>query len=170
MSEIERYEPERVIEVGTHAVTAMSPHERGAWVRYADLLWYQRQYWMSLIINVVVVLVCGVLAALLVQEKAARSPAEVPIGAGEKLGLLHEMEAMKKSRDDYKAMALNYKAQIKVLNARVDGHVDQLEALQARGLELDRLSREQAQRMSTNQGVVMEAKRVLGVNVRMVEP
>jgi len=125
---------------------------------------------MALIINIVVVLACGVLAALLVHEKAARSPVEVPIGAAEKMGLLNEMDAMKKSRDDYKTMALNYKAQIKVLNAKVDGHFSQLEALQARGQELDRLNKEQATRMSTNQGVVLEAKRILGVShVNIVE-
>jgi len=47
--------------------------------------------------------------------------------------------------------------------------VSQLEALQARGQEIDRLNKEQAQRMSTHQGVVMEAKRVLGVNVQVIE-
>jgi len=66
-------------------------------------------------------------------------------------------------------MALNYKAQIKALNAREDGRVAQLVALQARGQELDRINKEQAQRMSTHQGVVLEAKRVLGVNVKVIE-
>lgn len=166
MSEIQRY--------GVQRSGVFTYQTDGLYCHYTDLLWYQRQYWMSLIINVIVVLVCGVLAALLVQEKAARGPVEVPIGAAEKMGLLHEMEVMKKSRDDYKALALNYKAQIKALTVKVDGHVAQLEALQARRQELDRLNKEQAQRMSTTQGVVLEAKRVLGPlgvqHVRVVEP
>lgn len=123
----------------------------------------------ALTAKIVVVLVCCILAVLLVQEKAARSPVEVPVGAAEKMGLLHEMQAMQKSRDDYKAMALHYKAQVKMLNAKVDGHVSQLEALQARGQELSQLNKEQAVRMSTHQGVVLEAKRILGVNMKVVE-
>lgn len=161
MSEIQRYQ-----------ITERHLFEQaadGPFCLYLDARWYQRQYWMSLVINIVAVLVCGILAALLVHEKAARSPVEVPVGAAEKLGLLSDIEAMKKSRDDYKALALNYKAQIKSLTTKIDGHVAQLDALQARGKELDTLNREQAQRMSTNQGVVLEAKRVLGVNVKVVE-
>lgn len=42
-----------------------------------DRLWYRRQYLMSLTINVVVVLACGILAALLVHEKASHGPAPV---------------------------------------------------------------------------------------------
>lgn len=166
MREIQRY----IITTSPGGLCMAEPSDAGSWCSYSHVEFYKRQYWMAVFINIVVVLACAVLAALLVTEKAARSPVEVPIGAGEKMGLLHEMEAMKKSRDDYKALALNYKAQINVLNSRVDGHVSQLAALQARGKELDRPNKEQAQRMSTHQGVVLEAKRVLGVpNVQIVE-
>lgn len=46
-----------------------------------DLLWCRRQYLMSRIINIVVVLACGVLAALLVHEKASHGPTPVPTTA-----------------------------------------------------------------------------------------
>ena len=142
----------------------------GAFCWYDEAAWYKRQYWMALLINVVVILVCAVLAALLVHEKASRGPVVVPMGAGEKASILRDVQAMQKSRDDYKVLALNYKAQIKMLNTKVDGHVSQLEALQARGQELSQLNKEQAQRMSTHQGVRLEAKRVLGVkHVQVVE-
>lgn len=168
MSEIRRFS---VVQFESGQLASFGPDRGGPFCYYVDLLWYQRQYWMSMVVNaVLVVAACGILATLLVYEKAARGPVQVPIGAAEKMGLLHEMEAIKKSRDDYKALALNYKAQINVLNSRVDGHVSQLAALQARGKELDRPNKEQAQRMSTHQGVVLEAKRVLGVpNVQIVE-
>lgn len=161
MSEIQRYE---TIQYPAGANPAFMPSRTGEFCHYADLLWYRRQYLMALIINGVVILACGVLAALLVTEKASRGPVQVPIGAAEKSGLIQEMQAMQKSRDDYKSMALNYKAQIKVLNAKVDGHLTQLEALQERGRELDKINKDQAVRMSTHQGVVLEAKRVLGVS------
>lgn len=173
MSEIQRYE----FSNGNFGFADRIASESGRYVAYTDLLtleeckcWYQRQYWMALIINIVVALACAVLAALLVYEKSSHVPVAVPMGAGEKASLLRDVQDMQKARDDYKAMALNYKAQIKALTAKVDGHVAQLDALQARGKELDTLNREQAQRMSTNQGVVLEAKRVLGVkHVQIVE-
>lgn len=142
----------------------VAPQERGQFCRYTDLLWYQRQYWMALIINIIVVIACAVLAALLVHEKAAHSPVETQVGASEKAEHARALEAIQKERDDYKAIALNYKAQIKTLTAKVASHVEQLEALQARGQELDRLNKDAAARMSTQQGVVLEAKRILGVN------
>jgi hypothetical protein len=131
---------------------------------------------MALVFNIVVVLVCALLSTLLVYEKAARGPVVVPMGAGEKASILRDVQAMQadkeraeRQRDDLIKLTSNYKAQIKVLTAKADGHVSQLEALQARGQEIDRLNKEQAQRMSTHQGVVMEAKRVLGVNVQVIE-
>ena len=65
---------------GRYWVTETSGSERDVEVAQLrnDRLWYQRQYWMSLIINVVVVLACGILAALLVHEKASRGPTPVP--------------------------------------------------------------------------------------------
>lgn len=171
MSEMQRYG--LVVKGG---ISWLEPRPNGEWCYYNRLLWYQRQYWMALIINIVVVLVCAVLAALLVHEKASHGPFAVPMGAGEKASLLMGMQDMQadkeraeRQRDDLIKLTSNYKAQIKVLNAKEDGHVAQLAALQARGQELDRLNREQAQRMSTRQGLVLEAKRVLGVNVQVVE-
>ncbi len=167
MSEIQRYD---TIQYAQGAIPAFMPSSDGQFCLYADLLWYKRQYLMALIINAVVILACGVLAAILVTEKASRGPVEVPIGAAEKSGLIQEMQAIQKSRDDYKAMALNYKAQVKVLNAKVDGHVTQLDALQERGREPDKINKDLAAKLSTYQGVVLEVKRVLGVsNVQIVE-
>lgn len=174
MSEIQRYDGYRWQDGRIQSRIDLHENVNGRYALYADLLWYKDRYslskWFNALAMIALVVAGGVIAALLVTEKAARGPVEVPIGAAEKSGLIQEMQAMQKSRDDYKAMALHYKAQIKVLNTKVDGHVSQLDALQARGQELDRLNKEQAARMSTHQGVVMEAKRVLGVaNVQIVE-
>jgi hypothetical protein len=167
MSEIQRYDTVPHLD-GTEPM--VSPRCDGPYCLYTDLAWYRRQYLMALIINVAVIIACGVLAALLVHEKAARSPVQVPIGAAEKMSLLQEMQTMQRERDDWKERSLHYKAKIKVLNAKDVGYTSQLEALQAKGQELDQLSKEQAQRMSTHQGVVLEAKRVLGVsNLQIVE-
>jgi hypothetical protein len=172
MSEIQRYE----FSNGNVGCADRIASESGRYVTYTDLLRYKRDYFVSLAVNILAILVCAVLSALLVHEKSSHRPVTVPMGAGEKAILLMGMQNMQADkekaetqRDDYKAMALNYKAQIKALNAREDGRVAQLVALQARGQELDRINKEQAQRMSTHQGVVLEAKRVLGVNVQVVE-
>lgn len=141
---------------------------------YTDLLWYKRQYWMSVAMLVVA---CAVFSTVLVYEKSSHGPVVMPMGAGEKASLLMGMQDMQadkeraeRQRDDLLKLNLNYKAQIKALNAKEDGHIVQLEALQARGHEIDKLNREQAQRMSTHQGLVLEAKRVLGVeHVQIVE-
>lgn len=58
MSEIQRYKP----------MTAEG------FLHYTDLLWYQRQYRMALVINIVVVLVCAVLAGYLVYHKHDPQP------------------------------------------------------------------------------------------------
>lgn len=172
MSEIQRYE----FSNGNLGFAERIAANYGRYVTYTDLLWYKRQYWMALIINIVVVLACAVLAALLVHEKSSHGPVAVPMGAGEKASLLMGMQDMQadkekaeKQRDDLIKLNLNYKAQIKALNAKADGHVAQLVALQARGQEMDRMNKERAQRMSTHEGLVLEAKRVLGVNVKVVE-
>lgn len=169
MSEIQRYE----FSDGNFGFAQRIASGNGRYVTYANLLWYQRQYYMAV---AMLVLVCALFSALLVYEKAARGPVVVPMGAGEKASILRDVQAMQadkeraeRQRDDLIKLTSNYKAQIKVLTAKADGHVSQLEALQARGQEIDRLNKEQAQRMSTHQGVVMEAKRVLGVNVQVIE-
>jgi len=138
-----------------------------------EILWYRRQYLMSLIVTIGVSLACAVLAAYLVFHKHDPQLVQVPLGAGERAAMLLEIQRVNKQRDDLKALALNYKAQIKKLNASIAAHDGQLEALQARGQEISQQNKEMAQRMGTTQGVILEAKRVLGPmgvhNVKIVE-
>ncbi len=142
-----------------------------------DLLWYRRQYLMALTINVAVIIACGVLAALLVHEKVARSPVQVPIGAAERADMLKEREASAKQIKDLKALKANYEAQIRYLNAAISNKQAQInivspkiDAALAIGEHVSQLNKEQTQRMSTHQGVVLEAKRILGVNhVKIIE-
>ncbi len=69
MSEIQRFDPLRFHEHGIYIESEMYPCQDGSYTRYTDLLWYQRQYRMALGINIVVVLVCVVLAGYLVYHK-----------------------------------------------------------------------------------------------------
>ena len=174
MSEIQRYGlvPRQDGLLGVN----LSEDSRGNYVLYTDLLWYKRKWFEQICLTFVTILVCAFLVAILVYEKASHGPVAVPMGAGEKASLLMGMQDMQadkeraeRQRDDLIKLTSNYKAQIKALNAKEDGHVAQLVALQARGQEIDRLNGERAQRMSTHQGLVLEAKRVLGVNVQVVE-
>jgi predicted alpha/beta-fold hydrolase len=142
-------------------VDATSGSEDNAQLRN-DLLWYRRQYLMSLIVTIGVSLACAILAAYLVYHKHDPQLVQVPIGAGERAAMLAELQQAHKQLDDLKALTLNYKAQIKKLNAAIADHDGQLEALQARGQEISQYNKEMAQRMGTTQGVVLEAKRVLG--------
>lgn len=171
MSEIQRYK----ITTSPSGACMAEPTENGSWCSYIHVEFYRRQYIRGIVINIVVVLVCALIATIMVHEKSARGPV-APMGVGEKANLLRDVQAMQadkeraeRQRDDLIKLTSNYKAQIKVLTAKADGHVSQLEALQARGQEIDRLNKEQAQRMSTHQEVVLEAKRVLGVQVKVVE-
>jgi len=142
----------------------------GEWVRCTDHLRQQRRYRISLIINLIVVLMCALLVAYLVTHKYDPQPVQVPIGAGERAAMLAEIQAVTKQRDDLKALTLNYKAQVKRLNASISDDAAKVAALEARGQEISRQNREMAQRMGTTQGVVLEAKRVLGgSNVKIIE-
>ncbi len=174
MSEIQRYD---TVQYEQGAIPAFMPSHDGKFCLYADLLWYRRQYLMALIINVVVVLACGVLAAWLVHEKSARGPVQVPIGAAEKAALLAEGAAKDKVIKDLKAQKSFYEAQIRHKNAAISNKQAQIDIVSPKidsalaiSEHVSQLNREQAQRMSTHQGVVLEAKRVLGVsNVQIVE-
>lgn len=173
MSEIQRFE----FSNGNFGFTDRIASDSGRYVTYADLLWYRRKWFEQIVLTTILAVLCAVLSAWMVYEKASHGPVTVPMGAGEKASLLMGMQDMQadkeraeRQRDDLIKLTSNYKAQIKALNAKADGHVAQLAALQARGQELDRINKEQAQRMSTHQGVVLEAKRVLGVeHVQIVE-
>jgi len=145
------------------------PYEYDGLFRTNDHLRKQRRYRISLIINLIVVLMCALLVAYLVTHKYDPQPVQVPIGAGERAAMLAEIQQLTKQRDDLRALALNYKAQVKRLNASISDDAAKVAALEARGQEISRQNREMAQRMGTTQGVVLEAKRVLGVNVRIVE-
>ena len=149
----------------------------GAFCWYEEAAWYKRGYFIAIVTSIIVSLAFGFVCSLLVYEKASHGPVAVPMGAGEKAELLKEnsalqkeKEAIQKQRDDQIKLNANYRAQIKALNAKEGSHVAQLEALQARGREISQLNKEQAQRMSTNQGLVLEAERVLHVkNVKVVD-
>ena len=91
---------------GRYWVTETSGSERDVEISQLrnDILWYQRQYWMSLIINVVVVLACGTLVALLVTWKASYGPAPVPTTAqrhaDEQIGLAEAQHQARKAEVD----------------------------------------------------------------------
>lgn len=155
----------------------LSMNRDGMWVRYSNLLWYKRHWVLWAIYGIVISLAFGFVCALLVYEKASHSPVVVPMGAAERVEMQREISALQKERaeiqkqrDDQLKLTANYKAQIKVLNAKADDHVVQLTALQARGQEIDRLAKDEAKLLSPNQGVVVAAERVLGVkHVKVVE-
>ena len=69
MSEIQRLDP-----VQRYGTVIMVPSHDGDYCYLTDLLWYQRQYRMALAINIVVVLVCVVLAGYLVYHKHDPQP------------------------------------------------------------------------------------------------
>lgn len=136
-----------------------------------DLLWYKRQYWMALVINIVVVLACAVLAALLVYEKASHGPVAVPMGAGEKASLLKDMRDM---RDDTAKLTANYKAKIKALDAKIITLESALyggwsSANAPADQTLRELSAPKVPTIKEPFDVRKEARRVLGVNVQVVE-
>ncbi len=167
MSEIQRFAH---IWKGDHAV--VSDDQRGAYCYYTDLLWYRRQWVMQAWLTILMVVVCAVLAALLVQAKASRGPVQVPIGAAERADMLKEREASAKQIKDLKALKVNYEAQIRHLNARMSTTQAQIDIVSPKidsalniAEHVSQLNKEQAQRMGSHQGVVLEAKRVLGVNV-----
>lgn len=175
MNEIQRYG--LVVKGGT---TWLEKRSDGEWCHYNHLRWCQRQYWMAVFINIVVVLACAVLAALLVHEKASHGPVAVPMGAGEKAELLKEVHAAKVAKDqaqadlktaraDYAASQAFFANRAKELEGKIAKDIQSLESPAARVQEMDRLNHEREQRMSTRQGLVLEAKRVLGVNVKVIE-
>lgn len=146
----------------------------GAFCWYDEAVSYRRQYWMALIINIVVVLACAVLVALLVHEKTSHGPVAVPMGAGEKASMLNDIQGMQKQRDDQARLTANYKARIKAL----DGKIIKLESALYGGWSsstapadqtLRELSVPKVRTIREPFAVQKEAKRVLGVNVKVVE-
>ncbi len=169
MSEIQRY----VLQpTAAGSLPWMIRKGDGAWCRYTDLAWYRRHWFIQTMLTCVLIVVCSVLSALLVTEKAAKGPVQVPIGAGERADMMKEREASAKQIKDLKALKVNYESQIRHLNAAISNKQDQIDIVSPKidsalaiGEHVSQLNKEQAQRMSTQQGVVLEAKRVLGVNV-----
>ena len=173
MSEIPRYELQRT---AAGDLPWMIRKPDGEWCYYNHLRWYQRQYWMALTINIVVAMVCGVLAALLAQEKAARGPVAV-----EQSVLSQERDVHAKREQDLMKERTIYQSEIKRLNnelalktARLDGVATHIDSAVVAGEKVSELNKEMAAKMSTSQGVVLEAKRILGPlgvrTVRVVEP
>lgn len=163
MSAIQRFEPR--IETA-NIQPYMNPCKCGDYCRYTDLLWYKRQYWMAVVMLVVT---CAVFSTVLLYDKAARGPVVVPTGGGEKADLREEVALKEKVIKDLKDANASYKAQIRHLNERMTNVGKKIDIVQSRGAELDRPNKEQSQRMSTHRGLVLEAKRVLGVNVQVIE-
>ncbi len=176
MSEIQRYSLQMYGNEKKHMGLFQEAPD-GELCEYADLLQYKRQARVSLVASILLAAVCGLLAALLVHEKAARGPVQVPIGAAEKAALLAEGAAKDKIINDLKAQKSFHEAQIRHLNDAISNKQAQIDIVSPRidsalniGEKVSRINKEQAQRMSTHQGVVLEAKRVLGVNnVQIVE-
>jgi hypothetical protein len=165
MREIQRY----IITTSAAGLATGIPSDDGPWCSYRHVESYRRQYRIAIVTAVLVAMVCGLLSALLVHEKASRSPVQVPIGAAEKAALLAELAVKEKIINDLKAQKSFYEAQIRHKNAAIANTQAQIDIVAVRGVEIDKLNKEQAQRMSTHQGVVLEAKRVLGVNVKVME-
>lgn len=83
-----------------------------------DALWYRRQYVMSLIINVVVVLVCGVLAGYLVYHKHDPSSVTTPTLDLEQIGrITQEQQRLQVQLDTAQHTITNLKAQAAQLKA-----------------------------------------------------
>lgn len=142
MSTIQRYS-----EIQTPGGACLIPRREGEYCAYADLHWYRRQYRLSLMVVVVVVVACGVLAVLLAQEYAERTPsaamvqrhADTRIEQAEQQYQARkaEVERLHRNLDQVSgkldgAMKLNANlaAQIRALNALTDP-AQQLDALRA---------------------------------------
>lgn len=150
----------------------------GAFCYYDDAARLRRHYVLSLLVNVVVILVCAVLAALLVHEKAARSPVVVPMAAGERMGLLSEFSAMRAElarKNELLArerqLRANYREQIQNLNGKIRAAGSHAEIVQERSVieEIRQVKKLEA-RTVTPQKTINEAQRILGVRIVRVEP
>lgn len=133
MSEIQRYG--LVIRGGT---TWLEARPDGEWCYYNHLLWYKRQYMMSLIINIAVVLVCGILAAVLVHEKASHGPAPVPTvaqrHADEQIGLAEAQYQARKVEVD------KLRRNLDQVSGKLDGALRLNANLKAKIYELNKLT------------------------------
>lgn len=172
MREIQRY----IITTSPGGLCMAEPSDAGSWCSYSHVEFYKRQYWMAVFINIVVVLACAVLAALLVQEKAARGPVAV-----EQSVLSQERDAHAKREQDLMKERTIYQSEIKRLNnelalktERLGGLATRIDSAVVAGEKVSELNKEMAAKMSTSQGVVLEAKRILGPlgvrTVKVVEP
>lgn len=143
MSEIQRYSTVRNI---SGEVVSFGPYDKGDFCRYADLRWYKRQYMMSLIINIVVVLVCGILAALIATEKASHGPAPVPT-----IAQRHADEQINLAEAQYqanKAEVDKLKRNLDQVSGKLDGALKLNANLKARIHELNKLA-DPAQQVDT---------------------
>ncbi len=145
MSEIQRYEP-FTVDGTRHFPTEMCPSRYGRFVSYTDCLWYKRQYMMSLIINIAVILVCAVLAAVLVTEKSSHGPAPVPTmaqrHADEQIGLAEAQYQANKADADQLRRNLDQ------VNGKLDGALKLNANLRAQIHELNKLA-DPAQQVDT---------------------
>lgn len=109
----------------------------GAFCWADETLWYRRQYLMSLIINLVVVLVCGVLAAYLVYHKHDQAPMPTPTMDMEQIGrITQERQRLQVQLDgaqhkiaDLKAKAVQLEKMVKSQNVVLQQREQQLKAL-----------------------------------------
>lgn len=101
--------------------------------QYHETQWYRRQYRMSLIINVVVVIACALLAAYLVYHKHDPQVIQSSISAEEYQQLLQQKEAEKISMQrkivDLTALNKILAAQIKTRNYVIAQYESQLKAV-----------------------------------------
>lgn len=141
MSEIQRYG--LVIRGGT---TWLEARPDGEWCYYNQLHWYKRQYMMSLIINIVVILACAVLAALLVTEKSSHGPATVPTMAQRHAD--EQIELVEAQYQANKAEVDKLKRNLDQVNGKLDGALKLNANLKAQIHELNKLT-DPAQQVDT---------------------
>lgn len=176
MSEIQRFE----FSNGNFGFTDRIASDSGRYVTYADLLWYRRKWFEQIVLTTILAVGCALLSTLLVYEKASHGPVVMPMGAGEKAELLQEVHAAKvakeqaqadlrKARADYAASQAFFANRAKELEGKIAKDVQSLESPQARVAKINEISQDMAKSLSTHQGVVLEAKRVLGVKVQVME-
>lgn len=109
----------------------------GAMCWAEDALWYRRQYLMSMILNLFVIVVCGVLAGYLVYHKHDPVPIPTPAMDLEKVGSVLEEQGQLKIQlkeaewkiDALKAKAVQLERMVKTQNVMLYHREQQLKTL-----------------------------------------
>lgn len=166
---------QRYGETGTVYGAKIVPKQYGDYCLYTDLLWCKRQYRMALTIMVVVSLMCGILAAVLVKEKAFHGTAPVTTTAqrhaDEQIELAEAQHQARKAEVDKLTRNLDQ------VSGKLDGALRLNANLKAQIHELNKLTdpSQQAETLKVaaakmHDGQVAELAREMGfTKVRVVE-